>query len=418
MIQKAIEALLREKIGLNTDLITPAALAKAMGQCMADGGFADAETYLLGLQASTRKLDELAEKLAVLETWFFRDEKPFEFLSHHVMREWLSTRRDRVFRVLSAPCSTGEEPYSIAMALMDAGLPLENIHIDAVDLSREALLVAGDAVYGKNSFRSKDLSFKGRYFEQTERGYRLVSQVCRVVHFTHGNILESSFPARENFYDAIFCRNLLIYFNPSARERTIQVLSRSLVEGGLLFLGAAETGQIASTQFIPVHQSGTFAHQKVGASHPQTKPDPEQSAKKPRARSHRKEPGDSLQKTHVALQPFADRVAPRPSDPSDDRESLLEKAGHLADQGRLDEATALCESYLQENKTSAQAHFLLGLVHQASGHANQAEEYFDRAVYLEPDHREALTHLALIAEQRSDTAAAERLKQRARKDPI
>ncbi len=66
MIQKAIEALLREKIGLNTDLITPAALAKAMGQCMADGGFADAETYLLGLQASTRKLDELAEKLAVL----------------------------------------------------------------------------------------------------------------------------------------------------------------------------------------------------------------------------------------------------------------------------------------------------------------------------------------------------------------
>ncbi len=98
---------------------------------------------------------------------------------------------------------------------------------------------------------------------------------------------------------------------------------------------------------------------------------------------------------------------------ADDAErSSLEVVARLADEGRLEEAAALCESYLRENSPHARAFFLLGLIRQASGDNQQAETYFNRAVYLEPDHEEALVHLALLAERRGDRAGAARFRQR------
>jgi chemotaxis protein methyltransferase WspC len=408
MIQAAIEALLKGTIGLDADLIRSEAIAAAVRQRMAVSGCDDVGTYLLQLQSSKRELEDLTEEFLVPETWFFRDEVPFEFLKRHAISEWLLTRQHRPVRILSMPCSSGEEPYSIAMSLMDVGLATENIHIDAVDISRAALLKARAAEYSENSFRSKDLSFRARYFEPAGCLYKLFPQVCSMVHFVHANISEDAFLAQEDPYDAIFCRNLLIYFDNPARERTVRSMSRLLVEGGLLFLGAAETGQIPRDQFVPVHQPRTFAYRKMASPDQATKIERSPTIKAPQTRRQR-------QKTRPPAPLFAARIAPPPPAPANAVKAPLERAEQLANQGRLDEAAALCESYLEENKVSAQAYFLLGLVRQAAKETKRAEECFDRAIYLEPTHREALIHLALIAERRGDPAAAERLRERAQK---
>ena len=127
----------------------------------------DLQTYLRRLQTSLAELEELIELVVVPETWFFSDRKPFTFLEHYVKSEWLPNRNNGILRLLSIPCSTGEEPYSLAMLLLNAGLTPDKFRIDAVDISKKALLKATNAVYNQNSFRGEDLPQRERYFQQT-----------------------------------------------------------------------------------------------------------------------------------------------------------------------------------------------------------------------------------------------------------
>src|SRR6478672_4291209 len=110
MIQAAIENLLRQKIGLNATAVGSNTIARAMRHRMTATGLADEATYLTQLYASATELEALIETIVVPETWFFRDREPFVLLAHYVTSEWLPAHPHRVLRVLSLPCSTGEEP--------------------------------------------------------------------------------------------------------------------------------------------------------------------------------------------------------------------------------------------------------------------------------------------------------------------
>ena len=102
--------------------------------------------------------------MVVTETWFFREKQPFAALVRLVIEEWLPAHPTGRLRLLSVPCSSGEEPYSMAMALMDAGFPAARFEISAVDISARALAFAQRAIYGRNSFRGADLDFRTRHF--------------------------------------------------------------------------------------------------------------------------------------------------------------------------------------------------------------------------------------------------------------
>ena len=158
MVQAAIETMLREKIGLDANSIGSRTIARAVEKRQIACGL-EARSYLYYLQTTAKELEELIETVVIPETSFFRDKEPFVYLSQYVTTEWLKTNSN-ILRVLSVPCSTGEEPLSIAMTLLDSGLAPTQFRIDAVDISKRALLKATLAIYSKRSFRGGGLEAK------------------------------------------------------------------------------------------------------------------------------------------------------------------------------------------------------------------------------------------------------------------
>ncbi|HEU0039708.1 MAG TPA: protein-glutamate O-methyltransferase CheR, partial [Verrucomicrobiae bacterium] len=264
-----IESLLRKEIGLDAASIGSSAIERTVRLRMKNLGLKNSNDYARLLDASRAELDELVEAVVVTETWFFRDRDPFNaFLG--LALEWLGQHPAGRLRVLSVPCSSGEEPYSLAIALLDAQILPHRFVINAVDISTHAVARAKQAVYGKNSFRGKELAFRDRHFLQTKDGYALNRHVRECVQFFRDNLLGDAFLLGHMLYDFIFCRNLLIYFDRATQVRALEKLHRLLAPQGVLFVGPAETPLVADNGFVNANLAMAFACRKVA-----TKTDPE-----------------------------------------------------------------------------------------------------------------------------------------------
>ncbi|MEH2350269.1 MAG: CheR family methyltransferase [Nostoc sp.] len=416
MAQSVIEALLKSKIGLDANSIGAEAIASAIYQRMADCGITDIAHYLGKLQVSIQEWEALIDTVIVPETWFFREPESFAFLKHYVLSEWLPKNPQGVLRVLSVPCATGEEPYSIAIALLEAGLNPTNIHIDAVDISKKCLLKAQRAIYNQYSFRSNSRSFQESYFQPTEAGYHLCEQVRCMVNFINDNLADPAFLADTPLYDVVFCRNLLIYFDLTTKERTIQILERLLRTEGLLFVGHAEAWLLFKTQLVSVRQHSAVVHRKSKAgenirkNHHQSSETRLHTSKNIDVLNRRQLPKKNHSK--FAAQERLNVASQKPISPQDLKVNLLETARALADRGRLNEAVKLCNDYLNQNQVSTEGYLLLGQVQQAMSENERAAQSFQKAIYLQPTHEEALTHLALLKEHQGDVDNANLLWQR------
>jgi chemotaxis protein methyltransferase WspC len=277
--------------------------------------------------------------------------------------------------------------------------------VDSVDISARALARAKRGVYGPNSFRGAPLDYRERHFQPAGNDYALEERIRRLVRFRQGNLLSPDFCFRQELYDVIFCRNLLIYFDRPTQEQAMKALARLLTPGGFLFVGPAEAFLASSSGFASVNQAMSFAFRKTASPVVHSEP----SLPGPR-KPLKRQPGPlSPQMTTTRLLSAPALVPPRP--PLAD----LEAARRLADAGRLEEATQWCETNLLEHGPSSEAYYLLGLLRDAIGDRNGAAAFYRKVVYLEPEHVEGLMHLALISETQGDTAAAERLRERARR---
>ncbi|HEB57058.1 MAG TPA: chemotaxis protein [Gammaproteobacteria bacterium] len=404
-----IENLLKQTMGLHSASIGSSSIVRAiqrrMSACAQVDGVCGVDAYLARIFTSAEELNALVEEVVIPETWFFRDRKAFDALQQFVSREWAPAHTRGQLRVLSLPCSTGEEAYSIVMTLMKAGLTAEQFHIDALDISLQALARARLAIYGENAFRGNELAFRERFFRATDAGYILDKKIRQSVNFIQANMLDAAFMPGQGLYDVIFCRNVMIYFDSVTQTRAVGVLSRLLKAEGILFVGHAESSMILNHSYVSQHLPRAFAFRKAG-SRQSSRPD------------HR--PGFEMQAcVHHQLEDTK-KIRPFPEAPpayhkANQSAESLEQAFHLANEGRLAEAAELCESWLQRNEPCVRAYYLLGLIREAAGSGQQAEECLRKAVYLQPDHQEALVHLALLMEQSGDTAAAEVLHQRARR---
>ncbi|MEM6401835.1 MAG: protein-glutamate O-methyltransferase CheR, partial [Cyanobacteria bacterium P01_D01_bin.116] len=325
MTQLNIENLLKKNIGLDVNSISSDAIKRAISERMKDCGIRDVQNYLQWLQQSEQELEALIELVIVPETWFFRERESFNYLKHYIKSEWLTTPYQDVLRVLSIPCSTGEEPYSIAIALLEAGLSATKVRIDAVDISQKNLLTAKLGIYQDYSFRGNPLSFQKSYFQRTELGYQLCQKVKSMVNFMSGNLADLNFLVGAIPYNIIFCRNLLIYFDKAIKKHTIAVLERLLKKDGLLFLGYAETGLLLNTSFQRVRYYKGFTYRKPNI-----------------------EAGQRLKTIEKYNQPVTVTKKTVKSS-SNSSGNLLGTVKALLNQGNLHQAVRLCNQYIQQN---------------------------------------------------------------------
>ena len=405
---KRFEHLLRKTIGLDAESIGSTSIQRAVRLRMRSLGLRRPEDYEQLLEKSRAEWNELVESVIVTETWFFRDPGLFAAFVRHVLEEWLPAHPAAPMRLLSIPCASGEEPGSLVMALLDAGVAPERFQIKAVDISARALARAERGIYGKNSFRGKDLAFRDRYFQPTKEGFVLAPAVRHCVHFYRGNLFGNDFPSGHASYDFIFCRNLLIYFDPPTQQGAIERIARLLAPSGVLFVGPVEQPLVLNHGFVSANIPKASACRKAG-----------HAVRRPRlARLSTRPPIPAGPQPNGAFQPQPpanSRLMLPPADrPSPSVQPDLETARRLADAGRLNEAAGICEAHLRRSRVSAQAYYLLGLVRDASGDAS-AIDCYRKALYLEPNHYESLVHMALLLQRNGDPARARAFRSRAQR---
>jgi chemotaxis protein methyltransferase WspC len=418
-----IVSLLNQRIGLDAESIGAAAVARAVDARCTACGLAGAEQYWERLHQSAEEIQALIEAVVVPETWFFRHREAFAALTRVALAEWQRRAPAASMRLLSLPCASGEEPYSMAMALLDTGLPAARFSIDALDISQRALAQAQAAQYGRNAFRGTDLAFRDRYFETSARGFRPAEAVRRQVRFHHANLFDGAALAGLPAYDVIFCRNLLIYCDHHARRAAVQRLAQLLAPSGLLFVGPSEGVLLLDQGFVSAGVPLAFAFRRAGAAAPK-RPCAQPSAAVSAEAARRAAAARAVAARSVSapLAPVSSAPVPVPAPSAAEQRpasaqpapqpAWIDAAQRLADEGRLAEALALCERHLPDSP-SAQGFYLAALIHDAGGRHAQALDCYRKALYLDPAHEEALVHLGTALASDGEAGRAQRLFARA-----
>ena len=417
---------LEEAIGLNVDSIGMTALEGAVLRRLSAINLETFDDYVSHLLTDSNEIKHLIEEIVVPETWFFRDKSPFTAVGEYARKRFTSDRLHLPLRILTMPSATGEEPYSVAITLFEYGFTSAQFSVDAIDISKKALGVAGLGIYGKNSFRGEqDSNLLNKYFVKLDKNFKISDQVKEQVIFRHGNILNLDQDYYSFQYDIIFCRNLLIYFDKNNKNKAFNVINGLLKEKGLLLLGHAETA-IVNNNFIISGYEKSFsfikdsnANQKKSA--PENKP--LSSNKKPILSRIKKKTSLGIANNHNKKESItANQVVPiktkekkRAVPTPESGERLLRTAKELADIGELNKAKDICIEFLKSNRSDSQCYFLLGLIAVASEEMNLAEEYLRKSIYINPKHYDALIHLSFLLEKSGDMDGADRLRKRANK---
>jgi chemotaxis protein methyltransferase WspC len=469
-----------------------ASVERAMRRRMRERQVDHLEDYRKLLDGDER--EALIELVVVPESWLFRDPGAFQLALQHV-RTCLAARPLQPARLLCVPCASGEEPYSLAIVLNDAGISPAHAIVHGCDISHAAIERARAGIFTRNAFRSDPGFALERHFEPVAEGWQVDEAVRQRVEFFQASLFALEPPAP---YDVVFCRNLMIYFDPPTTARAAAKLAQLLADDGLLLAGPAEIPIFTQHGFKAQRSAHGYGLRKPGAvpegaRHPKGQPasqaqrgglhwwhghaDSESlrplSASAPAgAATSAKTPsfpglahgaagrpatprlpadmpgmpapaalagratGPALPTPPArapargaparALPPGADMpkaldggAVPAASDglphgqPSELPADTLAQAQRLADQGGFAAARKLCEHWLQQHPYSAEACYLAGLAAACEGAPGPAEAHWRRCLYLEPEHYQALCHLAILREQAGDAEQARSLRRRA-----
>jgi chemotaxis protein methyltransferase WspC len=405
----AIARILAERLGLDLEALGRENVARAVQRRMETHSDPSFAVYLGRLAFDPVELGELERLLTVPESWFFRDPTAFAYL-----RECLRRRPPQVpVRILSVPCACGQEPYSAAMVALAAGVRSECLRVQGVDVDPDCITAARGGGYGLWC-----TSLQSRYLEASESAEKWIvkDELRAVVEFVCGSVFDLSLGGLMPPYDFVFCRNLMIYMTPEARERIVARIGEWLSPDGCCFVGPAETLPRERFQAL----AGTRSYRLLPAGAART-PVAEALPARPYASRApgggdaavaRPRPPRITDAGVGAADGAADGAGAGASMGATPAQADLHKGRALADRGAYDEAIRVCEDCVRQSPTDIDAWHLMGVIFREKGDVVGAESSFRRVLYLDGDHRAALEELLVLAEQQGQERRARQYARR------
>ncbi|WLR46750.1 protein-glutamate O-methyltransferase CheR [Halobacillus litoralis] len=242
------------KTGVDLSQYKEAQMKRRLTSLRDKRGHHDFNSYYNALENDSLLLDELLDRMTINVSEFYRNRKRFEVLEQKVIPYLL--RKKKKLRIWSAACSTGEEPYTLAM-ILNRYMSLHQVEILATDLDGNALEKAEQALYHERSLKEVSPEILRKYFRKEGSSYRVVDEIRNSVNFKKHNLLADRY---QKDFDLIVCRNVMIYFTEEAKKTIYKNFSHSLVEGGIFFVGSTE--QIFSPQTHGFEVYDTFFYKK------------------------------------------------------------------------------------------------------------------------------------------------------------
>ncbi len=282
---RLLQALVYQECGMHFDERRTAFLEDRLQRRLKECGLDSFYSYyrLLISQPGKKELAKLVENLTVNETSFFRNKAQLDLFQRDVLDELLQRkkeRRDHNLRIWSAGCSTGQEPYTLAMIVADAMsyhsmrnpqpsvfpppkplvLPPWHLEILASDISYSVLRTAQEGSYSEPQMSPVDYGFRLRYFDKVGAHYVVKKSVKEIVHFDFHNLKTEYLPQRN---DIIFCRNVMMYFDEAEQKRLVEKFYRCLNPNGYVFVGHAESLLALTDKFQMVHHNSGTAYRRL-----------------------------------------------------------------------------------------------------------------------------------------------------------
>jgi chemotaxis protein methyltransferase CheR len=331
------------------------------------------EMYLDTLREnSTRSNEEwkiLIKSLNISETYFLRDAGQIEILEKNILPHIIDQKRaSKRIRIWSAGCSTGEEPYSIAILLAEL-LPFTadwNISILATDVNGYSIKQAILGEYLDWSFRGVPEDRIKKYFTQKKNIYRINDSIRNHVQFLESNLFSTNYFKE---FDLILCRNVFIYFDDPSKKIILEKFEKALVDNGYLLIGHSEAAHLIPKSFEAIQYQRSMVYKKLPPKADSILPSIAKTELPAREKNQTPSPLNSIR-------PLAESR-------NWERESLA-RVREFADVGKVSEAEVLVQEILQTNPSSHEAWFLQGQLKEASGNWNGAIELYKKVIYLNP----------------------------------
>jgi len=250
-------------------------LESRLGRRLTELELADFDQYIAFLTMGPYQMDEFQEmfnRITINETSFFRNDPQLQVFETVVLPELLSARaQTRRLRIWSAACSSGEEPFTIAIQLhRSLGVRLEDWHIEILgtDISERMLEIAAEGLYGEYAMRSTPELVKKRYFTQEGNAWRLSRDVRSMVTFEVHNLKDRLAAKRHGTWDVIFCRNVMIYFDAEMKRSVVDMFADQLAPDGALFIGHSENIRDATKRLtaMPIAHGFCYRHSEAAAT--------------------------------------------------------------------------------------------------------------------------------------------------------
>jgi chemotaxis protein methyltransferase CheR len=361
-------------------------------------------------QRWTAETTALIERLSITETYFFRHSEQFRALHREVLPERIAARSaQRMLRMLSVACSSGEEAYSLAiMGRQEQPDPNWIVSVTGVDANPAMLARAVAGLYSPWALRETSDPIRRRWFQFGPAGYRVVDEARLLVRFRQHNVADPDGELwQPGQYDVIFCRNLLMYLTAGVASALVGRMTGALAPGGCLFLGHTDSLGSAPAGLELRHANDVFFYQRAGSQAPAQRSAPVPPPPSPPVAV----PDDDYYGRAMALlhdENFAEAlrvVAERPS--ARPRDRLLHGV-LLAQAGRFAEATEMTRRLIDDDGLNADAHHLLGLCLEGQNAADEAVGQYRLAAYLDPVFALARLRLGQLARRRGDDRAAAR----------